>query len=161
MRALLFALLVTTACSSNKKEATNHEPAPAPRTAQQQADDKATEDLEARNSEKADVATAKAEADADAAKAHAVIGEQLQKDFDVADRRFNALEVKAASATGTTKKRAATAMKDIKARESSVMAGIAKLRDANGDAWDTTKAQVDSDMVALNQAIDSLEKTLK
>jgi hypothetical protein len=161
MRALLLALLVTTACASDQKEVAR-DPAPAPpRTAQQKVDDKATEDLEARNSVKADVATAKADADADAAKAHSEIGAQLQKDFDEADRRFKALEVKAASATGTTKKRATSTTSDVKTHESAVMAGIAKLRDANGAAWDTTKAKVDSDMVALNQAIDSLEKTLK
>jgi hypothetical protein len=41
------------------------------------------------------------------------------------------------------------------------MAHIAKLRDVSGAAWDATKTQVDSDLVALNQAIDSLETLLK
>lgn len=157
MRALLLALLVTTGCT-DKKDATKSEPAPS---AQRRADDKATEDLEAHNAAKADVATAKADAAADAEKVHAETGAQLQKDFDAADRRFNELEVKAASATGAAKKRATTAIADVNAREKAAMASIAKLRDATGAGWDTTKAQVDSDMVALNQAIDALENTLK
>jgi hypothetical protein len=41
------------------------------------------------------------------------------------------------------------------------MAGIAKLRDASLAQWDTAKAQVESDAVALGKSIDALEATLQ
>lgn len=168
MRHLLLALLFTTACTSDKKEAATEDPAstssgtvkPA-QTAQRAADDKATEDEQARQNAKLDVATAQAATDSAAAKAHAETAAQLQKTFDAADRRYSVLKEKAASATGAAKQRADAAIADANAREASVMAGIAKLRDASGAAWDTTKTQVDSDIVALNQAVDSLESALK
>jgi len=162
MRALLLALLFTTACTTDKNEAAKHNPTSTSAAAtHREADDKATEDELHRNAAKADVATAQAATDATAAKAHADVGAQIQKSFDVADRRFTALKEKTASATGAAKKRADAAMADATAREASVMAGIAKLRDSSGAAWDTTKTQLDSDTVALNQAIDSLEIALK
>lgn len=157
MRALLLALLATTACTANKKE-NAHDPAP---TAQRQADDKATEDLQAGNAAKVDVATAQATVDDAVTKAHAETSVQLQQTFDEADRRFKALEVKAASATGAARKRADAAVADVKTREASAMASIAKLRDASAADWNATKAKVDSEMVALNQSIDSLEAALK
>ena len=162
MRALLFAVLFTTACTTDHEKATKRDPAPTSSVAAQRAaDDKATEDEQARNAARVDVDTARAATEAATAKAHAQTGAQLQRDFDAADRRFNALKVKAASATGAAKRGADAATVDATAREASVMAGIAKLRDATGAAWDTTKAQTESDLVALSHALDSLENALK
>ncbi|MBA3459849.1 MAG: hypothetical protein H0T46_07800 [Deltaproteobacteria bacterium] len=165
MRALLLALLFTTACTSDKKEAANQDPASTPatttRTAQREADDKATEVEQARNAAKADVATAQAASDTTAARANAETTAQLQKTFDAADRRLTELKERAASATGATKERVDAAVAEATAREANVMAGIARLRDASGAAWDTAKAQLDADIVAMNQALVSLEIALK
>lgn len=167
MRPFLLALILTTTtfgCGTNKAKDpdTNTELASAkPQTAHQKADDKATEDEQARRAVESDKADAKAAEEAETAKARKVTSDQLQANFDAADRRFNELNEKAAKATGTKKKKATAAAAEVKTRETTLMASIAKLRDATGAEWDPTKKQVDSDAIALDKAIDAFATTLQ
>lgn len=182
MRALLFALLftVTTGCGS-KTDASKVEP-----TTERKADeaakpssggpgksgngepvvskavqDKATEDLQARGEAKVLAENAKEAADAEVEKTHKVVLDKLQQDFDVSDRRINPLKEKIAKATGAKRVNADTAATEVKKREKTVMASIAKLRDATGAEWGTTKTQVETGTAALNVAIDALEAALQ
>jgi hypothetical protein len=163
MRAQLLALtfavttMATFGCDS-KKESKADEAAPS---ASREAQDKATEAEAARGQAKTEAASAQEAADADAAKAHKVVADQLQGDFDASDRRFHALEEKAAKATGAKKKNADARSAEVTKREATAMASIAKLRDATGAGWDTMKTQVSADTAALNKAIDALEATLQ
>ncbi len=125
------------------------------------AQDKATEVEQARAVANVEAATAKEAVDADAAVAHKIVHDKLQSEFDASDRTFIALKVKAADATGATKKKADAAIADITKREATVMAGIAKLRDATGAQWDKTKTQLDANIAAFNKAIAALEITLR
>ena len=171
MRSLLLVLVLSTTvgCGSNNKdtEATTTERAPVAEgdrttnAAHRKADDKATEDLQAQRAEEAKATEAKAAADADAVKANAVTHEQLQAKFDAADRRFNRLEEKVLKLTGTKRKKANAAVAVVKTHEATVMASIAKLREASLPQWDAAKAKVQSDSAALDKAIDELETTLQ
>ena len=106
-------------------------------------------------------ANAKEAADSDAAKTHKIAHDKLQSAFDASDRKFNALQEDAAKATGAKKKKADAAAAEVTKREAAAMASIAKLRDATGAAWETTKTQVEADTVALDKAIVALEATLQ
>jgi hypothetical protein len=169
MRAQLTALifvLTTIACGS-KKDSTTGEAAKTTTstggsgaTASREAQDKATEAEQARGNAKTEADNAKEAADAEAAKTHKLASDHLQSDFDASDRRFNALEEKAAKATGAKKQKANAAVAEVTKREATVMASIAKLRDATGAQWDTTNTQVQADAAALDKSIDALEVTL-
>ncbi|MDQ3335688.1 MAG: hypothetical protein M4D80_11015 [Myxococcota bacterium] len=171
MRPLLLVLILsatTFGCSKKEKEsATTTEGATAKPTTGDQpktdraADDKATEDLQARRAEEAKAAEAKAAADAEAVKAHAATHEQLQANFDAANRRFNTLKEKADKLTGAKKKNADAAVAAVKTAEATMMANVAKLREASAAQWDAAKAQVEADAVALNKSIDALETAVK
>ena len=165
MRTYLLALFLTTTmgCSTDKGTDTKTAPASAkpPMTAHEEADNKATEDEQARRAALADKADVKAADDAELAKTRKVTHDQLQARFDAADRRFNELQATAGKVTGTKKRNAAAVVGEIKTREATVMASIAKLRGATGAAWDATKQQVDIDAAALDQAIDTLATTLQ
>lgn len=168
MRPFLLALILTTttfACGTSKAkdpETTNTEVASAkPQSDHAKADDKATEDLQAKNAVAADKADVKAAAKAEEEKARKTTGDQLQASFDAADRRFNELNEKIAKTTGTKKKKATAAAAEVKTRETTVMASIAKLRDLAAADWDATKKQADADVVALDKAIDALATTLQ
>ncbi len=172
MRALLLALLITitTGCSSKTEQSTEQftgKPSearpsggvgPAVSVADQ---NKATEELQARNENKVLEANAKEAADSDAAKTHKVVNDKLQASFDVADRRFNSFKAKVVKVTEPKKASVDAAVADVTKREATVMASIAKLRDASGAAWDAAKTQVEADTVALNTAIDALETALR
>lgn len=161
MRALLLALLftATTAGCASKEEPARQPQEPA--TPQRQADDRATDVEQARNNAKVEAATAQTAADAKVNATRDETAARLQKEFDTADRRFNALKEQAAKATGTKKKRADAAVANVVTSEARVMAGIAKLRDTSGADWDTTKTQIDADALALDKAIQSLDTTLQ
>lgn len=163
MRARLFALTIaitaTTAIGCGSKKESNADKAAD--TTSREAQDKATEAEQARGQAKTEAANAQESADAAVAKAHKVTADQLQGDFDASDRRFNALKENAAKATGAKKKSADAAVVEVTKREATQMANISKLRDASGAAWDTTKAQVSADAVALDKSIDALEATLR
>lgn len=164
MRPFLLALILTTlGCSNTAKdpEITTETVSAKPQTAHQKADDKATEDLQARQAIESDKADVKAAEEAEEAKARKATSDQLQANFDAADRRFNELEQKAAKATGTKKKKANAAIAEVKTRETAVMTSIAKLRDGTGAAWESAKQQVDADAAALDKAIDALATTLQ
>lgn len=166
MRALLLALLFT-ACSSSKPETFVGKPDEAatkpsgetPYVHKEQ--NEATEALQAQNEAKVLAANAQEATDADAAKSHKAVHDQLQRAFDLSDRRFNPLKEKVANATGAKRRSADRATAEVTKRETAVMASIAKLRDATGAEWDATKIQVEADTVALNTAIDALETTLQ
>ena len=171
MRSLLLVLILSTTtvgCGSKNKET---EAAPTERAsgaedrttnaAHRRADDKATEDLQARRAEEAKVADAKAAADADAVKANAATHDQLQAKFDASDRRFNRLEEKVLKLSGTKRKKANAAVAVVKTHEATVMASIVKLREASLPQWDAAKAKVETDSAALDKAIDELETTLQ
>ncbi len=157
MRPLLLVLILsasTFGCSKKEKEsATTTEGATAKPTTGDQpktdraADDKATEDLQARRAEEAKAAEAKAAADAEAVKAHAATHEQLKE--------------KADKLTGAKKKNADAAVAAVKTAEATMMANVAKLREASAAQWDAAKAQVEADAVALNKSIDALETAVK
>jgi hypothetical protein len=163
MRALLLALLftaTTSGCASTKDTAEEAPPPSAAPTTQRQADDKATDVEQAHNIAAVEAATAQTAADAKVIAVHDEAAASLQKQFDTADRRFNGLKEKAKKATGSQKDKASAAVAIATTRETSVMAGIAKLRTARGADWDTTKAQIDADALALDKALVSLESTL-
>ena len=171
MRSLLLVLLLSTTigCGSNKKEqettterASTAEPADRTTNAEhRRADDKATDDLQARRAEEAKATEAKAAADANAVKANAATHDRLQAKFDASDRRFNQLEERVLKLTGAKRKKANAAVAVVKTHEATVMASIAKLREASLPQWDAAKVKVESDSVALDKAIDELETTLQ
>ena len=147
---LAVALTVGVAACGNKAE-----------EAKKEADQKAAE--AAKSAKEADdkAAAAKKEADDKAAKANAEIKAKLQKDLDAADRKAVYLKEKAAKITGATKKNADAAVTELDTRHAAAKASIAKLDTATGAAWETQKVAVESDIAALNKAVDSLETTLK
>lgn len=164
MRALLFGLILTTTTfGCTKTESTAGEAARTTEaaSAHRAADDKATEAEQALGTAKSGAATSHEVVDADAAKARKETHDKLQQNFDASDRKFNSLTEKAADATGDKKQQADLAAADIKTREATIMAGIARLRDTTGAEWETTRAKVEADTVALNKAIDGLEATLR
>ena len=160
MRALLFALTISAVGCGSKTEqkASGDVSATSDHAAQ---DNKATEAEQARGAAKLEAANAKEAADSDAAKAHKIAHDKLQSDFDASDRKFNALKEKAANVTGAKKKTADTAVAEVTKREATVMASIAKLRDATGATWDSMKTQVEADTALLGKAIDALETTVQ
>ena len=102
----------------------------------QRADDKATEDLQARRTEEA----------------------KLQSTFEAADRRLGPLGEKAAKLTGANMHDANTAIAVVNTSKTTVIASIAKMRDATLPQLDAAKAQVVSDTDAFGKSIDELEK---
>ncbi len=146
--------------ASNSKSPTSDDQ-PETNAEHHAADDKATEDLQAHRAEKAKAADVKADADADAVKAHAATQDQLQASFDRADRRFNPLKDDVGKLNGAKQRRANAAVTVVKTNEVAMMASIAKLRDASLADWDAAKARVDSDSQALDESIDALEKTMR
>jgi hypothetical protein len=138
-------------------------PSPTPATAQDRprADDKATEDLQARRSEEAKATEAKAAVDGEAIKVHAATHEQLQGNFDAADRRFNRLKERAEGLTGARKTQADAAVATNNTHVATAMASIAKLRVATLAQWDAAKALVEADTAALNKSLDTLETAVK
>jgi len=168
MRSLLLVLLLSTTtfgCGSKEgKETTDHPSVassdPPLATGPHAADDKATEDLQAKHADEAKLADAKAAADAQAVKDHADAQTQLQASFDASDRRFNDLKAKLAKMSAAKKAKATARVDDVKTNETTVMASIATLRDAKLPQWDAAKAKADSDFAAFNKSIDALEKAL-
>jgi hypothetical protein len=164
MRTLLLALTLlvpTYGCGSKTEPKADQAAAGTPSPSNREADDKATEVEGARGEAKTVADNAKEAADKDAAKAHAIVHDELQARFDAADRRFNALKEKAAKATGAKKATADAQVSEVTKREATVMASIAKLRDTTGAQWDPTKTQVETDSAALDKSIDALEKSLR
>lgn len=168
MRALLLVLLLTvsTGCGSKTEGNTERKADEAARTtgepaASREDQDKATEALQARGEAKVLADNAKEAADSDVAKANKLAHDRLQRDFDVSDRRFNPLKEKVAKATGAKKTTADAAAAEVTKRETTVMASIAKLREATGAEWNTTRTQVEADLAALDTAIDALETALQ
>ena len=103
----------------------------------QKVDDKATDDLQARRAEET----------------------KLQSSFDASDRRLSPLAEKAGKLTGTNKQDANAAVALANTNKATVIASIAKMRDATLTQWDAAKAQVVSDSDAFGKSIDALEKT--
>jgi hypothetical protein len=171
MRSLLLLLVLSTTtfgCGSNKAKDTSDHPSGGTPTASDEpsatgdhaADDKATDDLEAKRAAEAKAVDTKAAADAETVKAHAATQTQVQASFDASDRRFNELKEKIAKLSSAKKTKAKSAAAEVKTNETTVMASIAKLRDATIPQWDGAKAKVDTDMDAFNESIDALEKTM-
>ncbi|HUS27903.1 MAG TPA: hypothetical protein VMZ53_05325, partial [Kofleriaceae bacterium] len=79
MRAVLFAVLFTFGCSSNKENANPSPSASAP-TSDRRADDRATEAEESRHVAKVEAATAKEAADVKLTAAHDETAARLQKE---------------------------------------------------------------------------------
>jgi colicin import membrane protein len=144
---LAVALTVGVAACGNKAEEAKKEADQKAAEAAKEADDKA--------------AAAKKEADDKAAKANAEIKAKLQKDLDAAERKAVYLKEKAAKVTGATKKNADAAVTELDTRSAAAKASVAKLDTSTGAAWETQKVAVESDIAALNKAVDSLETTLK
>ena len=152
MRANLLAIAIAigvAACGNKAEEA------------KKEADQKAAE--AAKSAKEADdkAAAAKKDADDKTAKANSVVKAKLQKDLDAADRKAVYLKEKAAKLTGAPKKNADAAVTELDTRHAAAKASVAKLDTATGAAWDTQKVAVESDIAALNKAVESLETTLK
>ena len=168
MRSLLLVLILSTTtfgCGSKEgKETTDHPSVassdPPLATGPHAADDKATEDLQAKRADEAKAADAKAAADAQAVKAHATTQAQLQASFDASDRRLNQLKEKLATMPSAKKTKANAKVADAKSNETTMMASIATLRDAPLPQWDAAKAKADADLEVFNKSIDALEKAL-
>lgn len=136
-------------------------PPPPGYTGGSAAQDKATEDEQAKNVVKAEENTADVAAAKEAVKTHKIVQDQVQSAFDASDRRFTELKEKADKATGSKKQKAAAAVADLTKREAVVMAAIAKLRDGTGTQWDKTKTQLDTDSAAFTKALDALDVMLR
>ena len=151
MRVVAVLLAVATSssvgCSKNDKADEAKKEADQAAKSAKEADDKA--------------AAAKKEADDKAAKANAETKTKLQKELDAADRKAAYLKEKASKATGATKKNVDAAVAEVDRRDATAKASIAKLDPANTTAWDPQKTAVESDIAALNKAVDSVETTLK
>jgi hypothetical protein len=167
MRSLLLVLILSTTAFGCKKaqeseptEGANAKPN-ASESEHRAADDKATEDLQARRAEEAKTTEAKAAVDGEAIKVHAATHDQLQANFDAADRRFNRLKERAEGLTGERKKQADAAVATNNTNVATAMASIAKLRVASLAQWDPAKAQVETDTAALNKSLDTLETAVK
>lgn len=167
MRSLLFVLILSTTafgCGSKEGKDTTDHPStfeqPEGAAGPHAADDKATDDLQAKRADEAKVADAKAAADAQAVKDHATTQTQLQASFDTSDRRFNELKEKLAKMSAAKKAKANAKVDDVKTNETTVMASIATLRDAKLPQWDAAKAKADSDFAAFNKSIDVLANAL-
>lgn len=161
MRSLLLGLILSTTilgCGSEK--ATSSEAGSAAPTAasdRHAADDQATEALQAHRAAEAKVVDAKATAEADLVTAHKATHTQLQANFDAADRRLTALKEEGARLTGAAKENATIAIAVAQAHEASVLASIAKLREATLAGWDAAKAQVEADSLAFTTSVAALD----
>lgn len=166
MRLLFLVLILSTTtfgCGSKKGKATSEQPSSgtaAPTSTEHAADDKATDDLQAKRAEDDKAVDAKAAADAEAVKAHAATQTQVQTSFDASDRRFNALKERFGKVSAAKKAKANAAAAEVTSNEKTAMASIAKLRDAPLPQWDADKAKVDTDLDAFSKSIDALEKTM-
>lgn len=152
MRALLLATAIaagTVGCGNKAEEA------------KKEADQKAAEAAKTAKEAEDKASAAKVEAEAKVAKANAEIKTKLQKDIDAAERKATYLKEKAAKVTGAAKKNADAAVAELDTRHATAKASLAKLDTATGAAWDTAKVGVESDIAALNKAVESLETTLK
>lgn len=147
---LALALTIGTAACGNKAE-----------EAKKEAEAKAVEAAKAAKEADEKAVAAKKEADDKAAKMNAEGKAKLQKDFDAAGRKATYLKEKAAKATGPAKKNADAAVAEFDTRDAAAKASIAKMDGATGAAWDAAKVAAESDIAALNKAVESLETTLK
>ncbi len=172
MRSLVFVLILsatTFGCSSKKeKEAaptsdhtqngTNDEPdVPSDHA----ADDKATEDLQAKRAEEAKAIDVKAAADVEAVKVHAATQIQLQASFDALDRRFTALKERDSKLSAAKQQVTSPLVAEAEKAEAKMMASIATLRDATLPQWNAARAKVDTDSAAFTKSIDALETAMQ
>jgi hypothetical protein len=148
---LIGALAAAGACKNNKEEA---------REAQETANKKIVEANEAQREADEKAATAKREADDRALADHRDFEDKLRKDIEGTDRKIADLRRKLADAKGDVRKNAEAASNEVELRHAKIDQNLNKLRTSSGAAWDATKLELQSDVAALNQAIDNFEDTL-
>lgn len=147
---LSIAMASLTACNDHKAE-----------EAKKEADQKAAEAAKSAKEAEDKAAEAKREADVQATKAHAEAKTALQKDIDAAGRKATYLREKGAKLTGAAKANGDAAITEMTNRETAAKTSLAKLDTATGAAWDSAKLAVESDIAALNKAVDAAETTIK
>jgi colicin import membrane protein len=149
---LLGALLTSGACRNKNEDA---------RKAQETANKKAVEADEAQREANEKKLAADREANDRLLKDRGEARDKLQKDVDAADRKLADLRHKLLDAKGDKRLNADAAANEVQQRKAKVDADMHRLSSVTGNAWDNAKLEAESDLAALNQAIDNFEKTLK
>ncbi len=149
---LLGALLTSGACRNKNEDA---------HKAQETANKKAVEADEAQREANAKKAAAEREANDKLMKDRGDARDKLQKDVDAADRKLADLRHKLIDAKGDVRLNAEAASNEVQQRKAKVDADMTRLSNTVGNAWDSAKLEAESDLAALNRAIDNFEKTLK
>lgn len=155
---LTFGIATTPLVACKKREDKAQEEAAK---AKKEADEKAAQAERERKEADAKAAAAAAEAEKKAAEANAEVVKNLQKDVDAADRKITDLKEREAKATGATKKNAEAAAAEVDKRREAVKTSLTALQNATGAAWAGARTQAESDLAALNKAIDNFDDTLK
>ena len=157
MRTLILAaILIISSCKKNEDKAKEQAA-----QAQKEANDKAEAAAKAQREADEKTAAAKREADAAASKAAADARDKIQKDFDAADRKLTYLKDKVAKAKGAKRKNADAALAEAELRSASVKTSLAGLEKAAANDLEAARAKAQSDVEALNKAVDAVETTLK
>ncbi len=145
------ALAAAGACRDNRDEA---------REAQETANKKAVEANEAQREADEKAARAAREENDRLLGEHRDAEDKLRKDIEAADRKIADLRRKLNDVKGDKRKNAEAAANEVELRHAKVDQNLQKLRGAAANAWDATKLELESDIAALNQAIDNFEDTL-
>ena len=131
-----------------------------PREAQETANKKAVEANEAQREADEKAARAAREENDRLLGEHRDAEDRLRKDIEAADRKIADLRRKLNDVKGEKRKNAEAAANEVELRHAKVDQNLQKLRGAAANAWDATKLELESDIAALNQAIDNFEDTL-
>lgn len=148
---LIGALTAAGACKNKAEDA---------QKAQETANKKAVEANEAQREADEKAALAKRETEDKLLVEHRDAEDKLRKDLESSDRKLADLRRKLNDAKGDKRKNAEAAANEVELRRAKVDQNLGKLRGAAANAWDATKLELESDIAALNQAIDNFEDTL-
>jgi hypothetical protein len=96
----------------------------------------------------------------DAARARGEARGELQKDVDAVDRKISYLKERQVSVKGNAKKNADVAQAEVEKRRTTLRDDFRKLETATGEAWDSAKVAVESDLKALKDTVESWESTV-
>jgi hypothetical protein len=149
---LLGALVASGACKNKADDA---------RKAQETATKKTIEANEAQREADAKAAAARRELDDKLHKEHVDVHDKLRKDVEASDRKLEDLRRKLVDAKGEKRLNAEAAVNEVQVRHAKVDADMKRLSTADNNAWDSARLEAESDLAALNRAIDNFERTLK
>jgi hypothetical protein len=148
---LLGALLALGACKDKQEEAVS---------ARETAAKKETEAREARREAEAKEEESERETEKQFAKDRADLRERLRKDVDAAERKIAHLREKMTDLKGAARKNAEAASHEVDLRKARVEAAFDRVDNAVASQYEAAKIQLESDLAALNKAVDGFDNTI-